>query len=504
MHKTEWISLLISVAGVIAAFLVATRVFEAVPHVEDEMAYVWQAKALAHGQLTVSTPPYPQNMQVPFVVDAHGRRFGKYPPGWPMMLALGLLLGIRTWVNPLLAGLAIWLTFRLGQKIFGNATGLLAALLTLVSPFFLVISGSLDSESWSLVLSLGFVIAWLDTFSLGRTGISKSGRQAPRWMTIALAGLSLGLLVLTRPLTALGVALPFFLHGLVLLWRGDSRIRKSVLAVGTIALLVGSLFLVWQYAVTGNALTDPYTLWWNFDRIGFGPGIGLEPGGYKLADALQNTKALLLATNKDLFGWGKFSWLFLPFGLWAIHRKQAAWLILGVFVSLLIAYFFYWASALHYGPRYYFEGIFALTLVSAAGLVWLAGSSRASGWGWLRVGLVSLVLAALIGYNLKIYLPTRFEQVYGLYGIHSAQLGPFLTPEARAKTPALVLVHTQKSWIEYAGLLELENPWLTSPFIFAWSNNSPGNDSAISAKYPGRQIIYYYPDQPEIFYSIPR
>jgi hypothetical protein len=65
-------------------------------------------------------------------------------------------------------------------------------------------------------------------------------------------------------------------------------------------------------------------------------------------------------------------------------------------------------------------------------------------------------------------------------------------------------VHTQKSWIEYAGLLELENPWLTSPFIFAWSNNSPGNDSAISAKYPGRQIIYYYPDQPEIFYSIPR
>jgi hypothetical protein len=39
---------------VAAAFLVAVRVFEAVPHVEDEMAYVWQTKALVivHTQKT--------------------------------------------------------------------------------------------------------------------------------------------------------------------------------------------------------------------------------------------------------------------------------------------------------------------------------------------------------------------------------------------------------------------------------------------------------------------
>jgi hypothetical protein len=101
MHKAEWTALIISLFGVLAAFLVAVRVFEAVPHVEDEMAYVWQAKVFAHGQLTAPTPPNPKSMQVPFVVDANGRRFAKYPPGWPMLLAFGLLLGIRTWVNPL-------------------------------------------------------------------------------------------------------------------------------------------------------------------------------------------------------------------------------------------------------------------------------------------------------------------------------------------------------------------------------------------------------------------
>ena len=167
MRKAEWIALFISLAGVAAAFLVAVRVFEAVPHVEDEMAYVWQAKVLAHGQMTAPTPPEPQSMYVPFVVDANGHRSAKYPPGWPMVLALGMLLGIRTWVNPLLGGLAVWLTFRLGQKICNSLTGLLAALLTVTSPFFLIISGSLDSNSWSLVLSIIFVLAWLDTFHLG-------------------------------------------------------------------------------------------------------------------------------------------------------------------------------------------------------------------------------------------------------------------------------------------------------------------------------------------------
>ena len=94
----------------------SVRVFEAVPHVEDEMAYVWQAKVLAHGQITAPTPPEPQSMYVPFVVDANGHRSAKYPPGWPMVLALGILLGIRTWVNPLLGGLAVWLTFPPGSK----------------------------------------------------------------------------------------------------------------------------------------------------------------------------------------------------------------------------------------------------------------------------------------------------------------------------------------------------------------------------------------------------
>ena len=196
MRKVEWIALFISLAGVAAAFLVAVMVFEAVPHVDDGMAYVWQANVVAHGQMTAPTPPEPKSMFVPFVVDANGHRSAKYPPGWPVVLALGVLLGLRTWVNPVLGGLAVWLTFRLGQKICNSLTGVLAALLTVTSPFFLIISGSLDSNAWSLVLSIIFVLDWLDTFPLGTQPESTSKKLIPAWLTVSLAGLSLGLLVL--------------------------------------------------------------------------------------------------------------------------------------------------------------------------------------------------------------------------------------------------------------------------------------------------------------------
>jgi hypothetical protein len=503
MHKAEWIGLALSLAGVAAAFLVAARVFENVPHVEDEMAYVWQAKVLAHGELTAASPPEPKSMLVPFVVDANGQRAAKYPPGWPMLLALGLLLGIRSWVNPLLAGVTIWLTFRLGQKIFNSLTGLLAAALMLASPFFLINSGSLDSHPWSLVLSLFFILAWLDTFPLKPGQDPPGRRRIPAWLTVCVAGLSLGLLVLTRPLTALGVGLPFFLHGLVLLWKGNKWVWVRVLGIGALALLVGAFFLVWQDGVTGNPFTDPYTLWWSFDRVGFGPGIGLEPGGHTLLRGLQNAKTMLSDLNKDLFGWGRFSWVFLPFGLWALRRNKAAWLSLGVFGCLVICYVFYWASVIRYGPRYYYEGVYALTVTSAAGIIWLAGPLRRRGWQALRLCVVAAVVVGLVGYNLASYLPGRFKQLYGLYGIHSSQLEPFLGAAAQSKTPALVIVHTRKTWTEYAGLLELEDPWLSSPFIFAWSNNGTVSDARLAHDYPTRRVLYYYPGQAPGLFSTP-
>jgi len=503
MGKTDRIALLLSLAGIVAAYLVAEFVFERIPHIEDEMAFVWQAQVYARGQVTIPSPPDSNIMMTPFVVDYQGQRFSKFPPGWSVVLAFGYLLGARAWVNPLLAGLAVWLTYRLGQKVFNPAVGLLAAFLMLLSPFFLMLSGSLFSHTWSLVLSLTIALAWLDTFEYGSSPSYQYEAPVPRWMTSLVAGLTLGLLALTRPLTALGVALPFSIHGLVLLWRGGWDIRRRVLLIGMAALMVSALFLLWQYALTGSPFTNPYTLWWPYDKVGFGPGFGRQEGGHNLFWSLINMKKALETGGSDFFGWGNLSWLFLPLGLWAARRNRPAWLVSGVFVSLTGAYMLYWTSSTTFGPRYYFEGFYSVTLLSAAGFLWLAGWSKAKSWRNGRFLVAAGLLAFLVSYNLLLYLPARLQGMRGLYGVEYADLLPFQTEEANALTPAIVIVHIKDTWTDYGSLLDLQDPWLTTPFIFTFGQGGLP-EAAIRADFPNRRLIHYYPDEPYTYYEYTR
>jgi hypothetical protein len=163
-HAADLAALLLALVGFLASALVTQRIFEGVPHIEDEIAYVWQAKALLEGHLKIASPPEPKYFLVPFVVDYQGERFGKYPPGWPAVLALAIRLGARAWINPLLAGVGVWLTYVLGKQVFSKTVGLLAAGLTVTSPFFLMNSGSLLSHPLGLVLSALFALCWLESF----------------------------------------------------------------------------------------------------------------------------------------------------------------------------------------------------------------------------------------------------------------------------------------------------------------------------------------------------
>ena len=137
------LAFLLAIIGFIVTARVSEDIFERIPHIEDEFAILWQAEVMADGKITMASPREPKAFLVPFVVDLDGQRFGKYPLGWPVMLAVGVFFGVRSLVNSLLAGLAVWLTYRLGKHVFGETVGLLAALLTLTSPFFLMNSGSL-------------------------------------------------------------------------------------------------------------------------------------------------------------------------------------------------------------------------------------------------------------------------------------------------------------------------------------------------------------------------
>jgi hypothetical protein len=501
MTRSDRFAVLISLLAVLAAYLVTERVFEGMAHLEDEMAYVWQARAIAGGHMMLPTPPEPQSFLVPFVVDYNGQRFGKYPLGWPVVLSIGELLGVRSLVNPILAGLGVWLIYKLGKRSLGETVGLLAAILTLTSPFFLMNSGTLLSHPLGLALSAAFALFWLDAFCL------PGARN--RWLPAIVAAGTLGALALTRPLTAVAISLPFVLHAVYLLLRSDRKTRLRLFVLGLIVLALCSIHFAWQYALTGDALLNPYTLWWEYDKVGFGPGYGHTPSGHTLDQGWFNTRFSLYIARHDLFGWGSYSWIFLPFGLWAIRRNPSAWLLAGVFPSLVLVYLAYWIGASLFGPRYFYEGLYSLTLVSAAGVAQLAGwptsprqpFPRYTGWRRFRPLAITAILALLVSANLLFYTPLRLSQFFALYGIQRSDLEPFLTPSAQELAPALVIVHPAQKWSEYGSLLELQDPYFTTPFVFIISRG-PKSNAAVARFFPEREVYHYYTDEPLTFYKI--
>lgn len=499
MSRFDRLAIILSLLMVFISAWISTNIYENIPHIEDEIAYVWQANLAARGDLFITTPPCPTCFLVPFVIDYDGIRFGKYPPGWPAILGVGIKLGLRDWVNPFFSGFSLWLIYLLVKKIANEKAALLASFLTITSPFFLLNSGSLLSHIWSIWLTLVFIHAWLDSLS------DKPSKNVPFWLTAIIAGISLGLLALTRPLTAVGIAIPFVFHGLYILIKNSNKKRKLCLSIAIIGGSLASLIFVWQAGLTGDPFLNPYQLWWPYDKLGFGPEVGLQPGGFSFNYARMNTKFSLRIGYTDLFGWFKYSWIFIPFGIITLWKKWQSWLILSIFPSLVGVYTLYWIGSWLFGPRYYFEGIIGLILFSAVGIQSLAGKTfplKHFYKNW-RFVLVSIVTIFLISSNLFFYLPQRIGNMKGLYGASKSRLEPFQSNAASNLTPALVVVHKLDHWIEYGTLLEISSPYMDSDWIMTYSRG-PDLDAIVSQNFSERTTWHYYPDEPYIFYSAER
>lgn len=499
MKRTDAIAFGLALIGGLGSFLIADRVFERLPHLEDEFALLWEAEVMADGKVSLPSPEAADSFLVPFVVDYDGQRFGKYPPGWPAALSVASRLGATWLANAVFAGLSIWLTYRLGLKLMGAKVGLLAAFLTLLSPMFLVLSGSLLAHTFSIFLSLAFMLGWLDLFASMGEDLGES--SVPRWVLILITGLSLGLLGITRPLTAVAIALPFSVHASVFWRRVGREGRVNLLLVGGLVITITMLLPIWQTTLTGDPTRNLYTLWWEYDRLGFGPGIGVAEGGHNLKLAILNTQWNLRAGVHDLFGWPYISWIFLPFGILAMGRSWRPFLVFSTFPVLVFVYMFYWVGSWIFGPRYYSESMPALAIASAGGIWWLFGwlERRAAYARVSKLALSVLVMLLLVG-NVIYYLPPRMGMVYRLNNISRDRIETF---EELGVERGLVIVHPVESWWDSGALLLLTPPFADSSLILAISRGSAADEALIST-YSDLSAYHYYPDEPNDLYDSPR
>ncbi|MGD2078522.1 MAG: glycosyltransferase family 39 protein, partial [Chloroflexota bacterium] len=241
-----------------------------IPHVQDSITYRFQAQTLARGRLAAPAPPEPAAFEQEFMLVQDGRWFGKYPPGYPLLLAIGELLGLASLVNPLLATLSVALIFTLGAHWYRQSVGLLAAFLAAISPFFLITSGNFMAHAAELFWVLLFMVSWT------RVVRKPASSAKENWLWLVGAGVALGMIFLTRQLTALAIAGPFALATSVgrtgdVSW---PRRIKDLLGLAVVAAPLAALLLVYQAAVTGDPFKDPRLLFWSYDHLGFGQDIG--------------------------------------------------------------------------------------------------------------------------------------------------------------------------------------------------------------------------------------
>lgn len=385
-------------------------VFRHIPHVNDEIGYLFQAKIFALGKLSVPTPCGGDAFSFTHIIN-NGRWYSQYPPGFPLLLVLGLLAGAPWLVNPLLAAASIGVFYLLGKEVYGEAEGRLAAVLGTLSIWFLMTSSTMLSHTASMLFFAVFLLFLFRSF------------KTPSALNGAAAGLGLGLAFLIRPYNVAAVCLPLVLYWAFLFVKRPRPRLKNLLSFAAVLLLAVAALMVYNQLTNGHPLKMGYVV-----KYGAGHGIGFGRPGYTGVPHTPGRGLYLIgknfgAINQYLFGWPLTSLLFLiPF---VIPLKQdraktaADLLIVSGFLSLSAGLFFYWGTSLLIGARMFFESLPLLLLMTARGirktpavLVRLLPRARPAVLERGLIGVLAAFTVFAFGYTLPRWIRPPRTQAY--------------------------------------------------------------------------------------------
>ena len=472
----------LAVSGSMAWF-----VLEGVPHIDDSIAYLFQAKTFALGRISVAPPPDSASFIVPHLVLTDQAWFSKYFPGWPALLSLGVL-GRAAWlVNPILAGASVLMVHALLRRLYDRGIANAAALLMVLSPWLLTSSSEMMSHPAALFCGVLALLAIERQRGLG----------VRPWSVVA--GAALGLLYLVRPPDAAALGL------VAALWAWGAWGRRlslgSLATVAVVAITVAAISLPYNAALTGDALLPPHRLWSdtnfgpNADVFGFGRDIGIPlwrdhdplPGHGPVDVALNANKNVFLLSS-ELFGWAAGSlWLLIP-GVVLMKRRgrRPDGLMIAIMAAVALLQAAYWyPGGPDFGPRYWYLMIVPLVVFTVSGARALGDhvaertGSRFGGRHVAAVMAVASLTTVLAG------MPWRAVVKYHRY----REVGADLRGLANSADWRNALVFVEASdRTDYQSAFNFLTPTLAGPHpVFALDAGSE-HRQAVLRRYPDRPV----------------
>jgi hypothetical protein len=469
--------------------------FQSLPHVHDASAYYFGAKIIASGRLYAPAPAAPRLFPGPFMAVTDGRWFPQYPPVTSVCLALGMLLGVPWLVEPVMGTLALLAIGLVAARLYDRRVATLAVILGALSPFYSYLAASYLSHAVALCF-----LSW-GLWALVR--FAQGGRD--RYLPIA--GVLFGLATLTRDLVALLFTILVVL-AVIALHRRDLRhdwprwLVPGAQFIGVLCVF-GALRLMFNLALTGDALVSPRTLFSPGDHWGFGPHVGFY-GGHTVAAGFVTLDELLTILAIDLYGWPIMLTLAVPLLPFLLRRARLAdWLLLGMVAVIAGSFIGYFYHGIYLGPRYLYETLPFVLMLTARGVVELeraggraAHSLNAQVAAWRRwppaehrattAGLgVWLALAALVGCNLLYYTPRQTALYHDFNGL---PVGFRLDLPALQRPPVhhAIVVTSDYPLYGYA-LFPLNDPLLRGDVLYAFASTT-ADYAQLRAAYPGRPL----------------
>lgn len=491
------------VAATVLAFAAAVAVRYGVLHgaavTDDETSYLFAARLLAAGKLSVPSPPHKLFFDHGFFIN-DGRLYSIYFLGWPALMVPGIWLGVPGLMNAVYFAASVPPLFLSARILWGSAWARLALLLWVSSPFLIALAATGLSHASCLA-----ALAWALWLFLQ----TRSGRRRAALHALLAAALSVAFFV--RPLTGLGLGAPLAILWARDRWRERAGRAPALAAFALVGLAFAAAFLGIQARQTGSAWKTGYQRAVEYHEENGYRFSSFSPGYFTRHVVIESERPLRSLMN-SIAGWER---LLLDLGGWPF------WLLLGLLLSLLArgtgllwGVFAGGATSVvllkdpgidSFGPVHYAELSLPVILLFVAGVREAAArlGERERSRFWSRERLRALPVAISLAGVLTAWagwVPVRWATL--------SQIGAnTLLPEravARAGVGRAV-VFASYPWIwppcvsepayHFRYLRPVSDPGLTDPLL--WVNHvTLEEDRAFMAHYPDREgfAIAWAPD----------
>ncbi len=375
--KLKLLFISLGIIIIVLMVLISIKYLSGRPVSTDEFAYYFQANVMKNFRLTAPAPKEPEFFGFENIIIENGKWYSKYTIGFPLFLALGILLRFPLIVNPLFSIIAAIFLFLLTQRLFGSQAAFISVFLAFLSPFFFLNGAAGFQPHISLASAL-----------LGAGYFFFLSVDKKNWHYPVICAIFFTVAALIRPIDAALWGLSFFLLSLYFLITRKDRIsllRRFMLTFTSACAGIFIILLV-NRIQTGDFLKFAFQQYQQREVWGF------ASYGHNIYKGLWN----VFHYQARLISW---SVIFMLEGalISFFGKEQKKVLFLWFIYFIFVFFFFGWYAIGHYeyGPRYLFTGFVYLLPASAYGLTLIFNKIGKSGRQW-RTALLSYLIIQVL------------------------------------------------------------------------------------------------------------